>query len=292
MGRRMNPTATIVVPCYNSSRTLTAQLDRLLPQIAEAGAELVLVDNNSTDGTAELIEQIATRDDVTAVHATARQGASHARNVGVSVARSDRYLFCDADDVVGDNWVQTLIDSLHTHDVVTGSLDLTIVNAPEVAAARGAAATGPPEPATFYGLFTIAHGGNMGVTRAAWEDVGPLDESLVAIEDMEWSLRATVAGHTVAHAPEASVGYRYRTGARDLWHQGLRYGRNRPVVARMTYDSLGTRPARLAGIRSWVWLPCNAGKVRNRSGRAQLAWVAGNRIGNLIGSVRARFLVL
>ncbi len=288
----MNPSASIVVPCYNASTTLMAQLDRLLPQIADARAELVLVDNNSTDDTAELIDSIAQRHDVTAVRATARQGASHARNIGVSVARSDRLLFCDADDVVSDNWVRTLIDSLETHDVVTGSLDLTTINARDVSNTRGAPRTEPSEPATFYGLFPIAHGGNMAVTRHAWDEIGPLDESLVAIEDMEWSLRALVAGHTIAHAPNASVGYRYRTDTRDLWHQGLRYGQNRPVVARMAHETLGRRPPRLSGARSWVWLPCNAGKIASSGGRAQLAWVAGNRIGNLIGSVRARFLVL
>lgn len=288
----MTPSASIVIPCYNSADTLMAQLDRLLPQIADAHAELVLVDNNSTDDTAKLIERIAERHDVTAVHATARQGASHARNIGVSVAKSDRLLFCDADDIVGDNWVRSLVASLETHPVVTGSLDLTSINSPEISRSRGRAGVAAERPATFYGLFPIAHGGNMGVTRQAWDEIGPLDESLAAIEDMEWSLRATIAGHTVAHAPDASVGYRYRTEARELWHQGLRYGQNRPTVARMAYEQLGTRPSRLSGARSWAWLTWNVGKVRNRSGRAQLAWVAGNRIGNLIGSARARFLVL
>ncbi len=288
----MTPSASIVIPCYNSADTLMAQLDRLLPQIADARAELVLVDNNSTDDTAKLIERIAERHDVTAVHATARQGASHARNIGVSVAKSDRLLFCDADDIVGDNWVRSLVDSLETHDVVTGSLDPTSINSPQVSGSRGHAGATAERPATFYGLFPIAHGGNMGVTRRAWDEIGPLDETLAAIEDMEWSLRATIAGHTVAHAPDASVGYRYRTEARELWHQGLRYGQNRPAVARMAYEQLGTRPSRLSGARSWAWLTCNVGKVRSRSGRAQLAWVAGNRIGNLIGSARARFLVL
>ncbi|MDW3178159.1 MAG: glycosyltransferase [Acidimicrobiia bacterium] len=287
----MKPSASIVIPCYNSAGTLMAQLDQLLPQIAASQAELVLVDNNSTDGTARLIDQVAQREDVVAVQATARQGASHARNVGVSVARSDRLLFCDADDVVSERWVESLVDSLERHSVVTGPLDVTSVNASDVAKSR-AGSHAADRPASFYGLFPIAHGGNMAVTRRAWEEVGPLDESLDAIEDMEWSLRATVAGHTVAHAPRATVGYRYRTEAVELWRQGLRYGQHRPIVARMTYERLGIRPSRLSGIRSWAWLACNLGRARTSHGRAQLAWVAGNRIGNLVGSTRARFLVL
>jgi len=268
------------------------QLDQLLPQIADAGAELILVDNNSTDDTARLIQRIAGRRNVTAVRATAGQSVAYARNAGVCSARSDRLLFCDADDIVSDNWVRTLVDSLDTHNIVTGTLDPTALNSPDISTSRGTQRTPSGSLVSFYGLFPVAHGGNMAVTRKAWDDIGPLDESLSSIEDMEWSLRAMLCGHPIVHAPGATIGYRYRTQARDLWRQGFHYGRYRPVVAQMTYRQLGTRPRRLAGIRSWVWLACHLGGLRSAGGRAKLAWVAGNRFGNLVGSVRTRFLLL
>jgi len=284
----MTPTASIVIPCFNVVDTLPLQLEKLLPQIERLGAELILVDNNSTDGTSRLLEDVSKRPDITISNATNVQSAAHARNVGVAAARTDRMLFCDADDVVGEGWVGAMIAALDTADIVTGSLDISTLNAPALSTSRGDGQT----TASFYGLFPIAHGGNVACSRRAWNDVGPFDETLVAIEDMEWSLRATIAGHDIVHEPHAVVGYRYRTNPGELWRQGLRYGMNRPIVARMAFEALGRRPARWAGARSWAWLTCNIGRARTAAGRAQLAWVAGNRLGNLVGSINARFVVL
>lgn len=284
----MNPTVSIVIPCFNVVDTLPQQLDKLIPQIERVDAELILVDNNSTDGTSRLLLDISCRPGITISNASEFQSAAHARNIGVAAARTDRILFCDADDVVGDDWVAAMTTALDTADIVTGSLDVSTLNSPALSATRG----DDGENASFYGLFPIAHGGNMAFSRQAWTDVGPFDETLVAVEDIEWSLRATIAGHEIMQEPLASVGYRYRTSPGELWRQGLRYGKNRPIVARMAFEALGRRPARWAGARSWAWFTWNIGRVRTTSGRAQLAWVAGNRLGNLVGSINARFMVL
>lgn len=290
----MTPTASVIIPCYNAAGTLAEQLEHLLPQVRDAGAEIVLVDNNSSDDTPQVLNEYAMDPRVTAVRASARQGASHARNVGVEHARSNRLLFCDADDVVGDGWVRELLAALDDHTVVSGTLDSSCLNSDALSTSRQSKSTVSDRSVrtTFYGLFPTVHGGNMAVRRSAWDDIGPLDESLSAIEDIEWALRAQLAGHSIGHQPTASVGYRYRTSSLALWRQGLAYGRNRPKVARMAFEALGQRPPRLAGLRSWAWLACNLHICARPDERGLLAWVAGNRVGNLIGSVEARFMVL
>jgi glycosyltransferase involved in cell wall biosynthesis len=284
----MTPTASVVIPCFNAAETLSAQLAQLLPQVERNRAELILVDNNSTDATAHILAEVKNHPNVIVTSATTSQGASYARNTGASIARSDRFLFCDADDVVASDWLRVLSSSLDNHDVVTGSLETRALNSARLAESRGQS----DAPASFYGLFPIAHGGNMGVTRRAWDEIGPLDESLEAFEDMEWSLRARVAGHPIARETRAVVSYRYRSTARELWHQGFTYGVQRPLLARTTFEKLGIRPGRFTGARSWAWLTLHLGGVATTRGRARLAWVAGNRWGNLVGSARARFLVL
>lgn len=288
----MTPSATVVVPCFNVADTIAEQLERLVPQVREADAELILVDNNSSDRTPEVLAAAARDRHVRTASATQRQGASHARNIGVSHARADRLLFCDADDVVGEGWVRTLIDALDEHRIVTGSLDTTSLNTSTLARSRSSRTVDDSGPASFYGIFPVVHGGNMAVRREAWEAVGPLDESLDAIEDIEWALRACASGHSVAHVPEASVAYRYRIAPADLVRQGFRYGRHRPRVARLTFDVIGRRPARFAGLRSWAWLALHLHLIRRDEGRSRLAWVLGNRVGNLYGSLESRFLVL
>ena len=132
----------------------------------------------------------------------------------------------------------------------------------------------------------------MGVTRAAWEKIGPLDESLGSVEDMEWSLRAKAAGQPIVRVSDAVIHYRFRQGTLDLWKQGLLYGQYRPEIARRTRDTLGVRISPVAGLKSWVWLLLNSVRIVQPSVRPQLAWVAGNRLGHVLGSIKSRFVVL
>lgn len=282
------PTASIVMPCYNVAATLEEQLDRLLPQIDLTGAELVLIDNNSTDGTSAILSALSSRRNVTVGQATNGQSVAYARNAGVQLAQADHLLFCDADDLVSNAWVTTMSTALATNPIVTGSLDVRELNSEAQQSGRG----NTDGPATFYDLFPLAHGGNMGVTRQAWELIGPLDETLGSVEDMEWSMRAKASGHTIVRAQDAVIHYRYRQTAKDLWHQGFLYGQYRPEIARRVNDTLGIRVPRIAGARSWVWLLLNGPRIAQRSFRPQLAWVAGNRLGHLVGSIQARFMVL
>ena len=282
------PTASIVMPCYNVADTIEIQLDQLLPQIDLTGAELVLVDNNSTDETPQILDALAQRENVTVTTATDGQSVAYARNVGVTLANSDRFLFCDADDVVDDSWVHTMTQGLDTHKVVTGRLDAVELNSQTQQAGRGDVSL----PPTFYGLFPLAHGGNMGVTRDAWEAIGPLDESLGSVEDLEWSMRAMAVGQPIVRLSNAVIHYRYRERSIDLWRQGLVYGRYRPEIAKRVHGRLGLRVDRFVGARSWAWLAVNIFRIWQSDMRPQLAWVAGNRIGHVIGSVKSRFLVI
>lgn len=276
------------MPCFNVADTIEIQLDRLLPQIDLTGAELVLVDNNSTDATPKILDALASRENVTVATASDGQSVAYARNVGVTLANSDRFLFCDADDIVDDTWVQTMTQGLDDNEVVTGRLDAGELNSQTQQAGRGDVSL----PPTFYGLFPLAHGGNMGVTRSAWEAIGPLDESLGSVEDLEWSMRAMAVGHPIVRLSNAVIHYRYRERSIDLWRQGLIYGRYRPEIAKRVYGRLGLRVDRFVGARSWAWLAVNIFRIWQTDMRPQLAWVAGNRVGHVVGSVKSRFLVI
>ncbi len=279
---------SVVVPCFNVADTLQVQVDRLLPQIIEHGGELVLIDNNSTDGTANMLRDLSRSPHIIVDSATERQSVAHARNAGVERASGDLLLFCDADDIVDDSWVEEMVTALEDHPVVTGHLETHSLNGNHQQQARGTSSG----PATFYGIFLLAHGGNMGVRRSAWCEIGPLDETLASVEDMEWSMRAHLAGYNVAKAASAIIHYRYRSTPKALWSQGFAYGTFRPEVARRVHQHLGYRVGRLAGAKSWVWLFVHPLSWLSPNGRAQLAWVAGNRLGHLRGSLRSRFILL
>lgn len=280
-----------MIPARDVAATLPEQLDALLEQHWDGEWEVVVVDNRSTDGTAHIARDYASRcPRVRVVDATERDGLCYSRATGVEAARGDAVAICDGDDVVAPGWVAAMGDALRRHPVVTGPLEIDRLNPPWLAASRGrpSRTTGP----TWYGRFPLVSGGNVGFRREVWRDVGGFDEHFLGAEDAEFSLRLSRRGIPVHFAPDALVHYRYRDSARILWRQGLQYGRGRPRVRRRMRElGLATPPA-LAGWRSWVWLVVHLPDLRRRAGRARWVWVAGNRVGHVVGSVQARTLFL
>ena len=94
---------SVVIPARNAARTLDAQLQALAAQRFPAEWEVLVSDNGSTDATRAVAVEWAGRIPLLRViDASARPGASAARNLGAAAAHGELLLFCDADDVVAD----------------------------------------------------------------------------------------------------------------------------------------------------------------------------------------------
>ncbi|NIR36334.1 MAG: glycosyltransferase [Actinobacteria bacterium] len=283
---------SVIVPCHNEESTLPPQLDALEAQVWDGDWEVVVVDNGSTDRTAEVVgERMASWSRLRLVTADAGRGLSFARNAGVAASHGRMLLFCDGDDVVADGWVEGLARALVDHELVTGRLELERLNPDWLALSRGASAAAPGPP-RFAGTFAYASGGNQGMTRALFDRVGGFTEGIAGAEDMEFSLRCLGLGVEVHDTADAVVHYRYRTRAGDLFRQGRTYGACRPLIARRMKDAGMVRPPRFQGWRSWLWLVIRLPTLVTAHGRANWAWVAGNRFGHVLGSIRHRTLML
>lgn len=282
---------SVVIPARNATATLGAALEALLTQEWDGAWEIVVVDNASTDGTAELVGEFSGRDPrVRLVAAPDARGPAAVRNAGVAAAAGDAVAMCDADDLVGPDWVAGMGSSLRCHDVVTGPVDVRSLNPAWLVATRGVPSS--TEPSTFHRVFPIVPAGNCGIRRAAWDAAGGFDQTMITNEDIDLSLRLWIAGRSIHFAPEAVIHYRYRSEAPVLYRQGLAYGSYRAVVARRLRDTGRARAPRFAGWRSWVTLIAWAPRLVTRNGRAAWCWVAGNRFGQLRGSLRNRVLYL
>lgn len=102
------PVISIVLCTYNNADSLGITLNQITQQAVtdSASIELIVVDNNSTDNTAELVQQIQSQAAITLRYIfEAQQGLSHARNTGVEQALGDYILFTDDDAEVPSNWV-------------------------------------------------------------------------------------------------------------------------------------------------------------------------------------------
>lgn len=105
---------TIAIPTYNGASRLPALLDRLRSQTQPEGKqwEVVVVDNNSTDATAEVVRQYQDHwpEGVSLRYCfESEQGLAYARQKAIDVARAELVGFLDDDNLPAADWVAEAI---------------------------------------------------------------------------------------------------------------------------------------------------------------------------------------
>ena len=92
----MQPKVSIIIPCYNSARTLPDALSSVLAQTYR-NIEVIVVDDGSTDATRAVLEPYIASGSVTCLQ-QGNKGCGAARNAGVARASGELVAFLDADD--------------------------------------------------------------------------------------------------------------------------------------------------------------------------------------------------
>ncbi|CAI6082817.1 glycosyltransferase [Cohnella sp. JJ-181] len=103
----MKPAVSIIVPVYNVASYLPRCLDSLIGQTL-SDIEIILVDDGSTDRSAEILSRYAGMDGRIKVIRQANQGQGGARNAGLDVAAGTYVGFVDADDWAEPGMFETL----------------------------------------------------------------------------------------------------------------------------------------------------------------------------------------
>ncbi|WP_066425607.1 hormogonium polysaccharide biosynthesis glycosyltransferase HpsE [Anabaena sp. 4-3] len=106
---------TVVIPTYNGANRLPELLERLQNQIKTENIawEIIVVDNNSTDNTAQVVQQYQEKWQLPYAlkyHFEAKQGAAYARKKGVEVASGKLIGFLDDDNYPVTTWVAAAYD--------------------------------------------------------------------------------------------------------------------------------------------------------------------------------------
>lgn len=200
---------SVVIPTYDRIGTLRHVVPSLLRQtLPQDRYEIVVADSNSTDGTAELLAEIA-RDHPNVRHLPAEYGGrAAARNAGISAARGEVVLFTDADIVATEDLLERHLAHHRERKkiaVVGKELQVPSIEAyehlrdhPEERA--------PLHPDTRKRLSWLYFmTGNASVRKADLDRVGRFDEAFTGYghEDLELGYRLESAGITIVYEPEA-----------------------------------------------------------------------------------------
>ncbi len=106
---------SIIVPVYNVKEYIAKCLDSLLEQTYEE-LEILCIDDGSTDGSGEILDIYAQKDDRIKVYHQSNQGVSSARNMGLKISRGEYFGFVDPDDYVDKSMYQELFTAMEKWD--------------------------------------------------------------------------------------------------------------------------------------------------------------------------------
>ena len=214
-------TISFIICTYNRAKYIYECLSRLAKNTSKEGWEIVLVNNNSTDHTADECERFVKDYKPTNYHyfVETQQGLSYARNRGVAEAKGEWLVFLDDDAMVSEDYIANLQEHLKQH--------------PEAGAFGGAIAPFfegetpnwlNPWSMSFVSAIDLGSqvklfpsksypiGANMGISRATVEKVGMFNttlgrtgNNLMGGEEKDIFNRIRQAGIPIYYFPDIKV---------------------------------------------------------------------------------------
>jgi len=194
---------SIIIPVYNNPDGIKKLLDSVLNQSIKRDLyEVIVVDNNSTDRTRDVIRrypvELKVERDI--------QSSYAARNRGLKEAKGDFIAFIDSDCIPTETWLESGIEPLYNNkaDMVAGGIEFLPNQLEDRSLAQ-----------LYDSLFNIqmqeAKKGKKAPTAnlfCKWDvidKVGLFSTQAISGEDIEWTKRATEAGFNLVYQPESLV---------------------------------------------------------------------------------------
>ena len=225
----MSPIISVVLPAYNRADSIQAAAESVLRQTWQ-DFELLIVDDCSTDGTAETIKRL-TDPRVHCLSTPHNMGPSGARNVGIKAAQGKWVAFQDSDD----EWLPEKLTLQMARLETRGNVDvgvycgMVIVGSPEGGTTFRTAARYSPDPKleSVEGDITQTLLGNSLIStqtlmarRDVLQELGGFDEALPALVDWECVIRLSLKGSfAFVDSPLVLQNFSTNSLTKDRWRR-------------------------------------------------------------------------
>lgn len=256
-----SPVLSVIIPVYNDPNGLRQTLSSLVDQCNSPEFEIIVVDNDSTDETPQVIEEFEREysDIVCGCEETAVQSSYAARNTGIENASSEIFVFIDADITVRDTWLSDISEKFQgsSVDYLGCEVEMYITEDQDSIWAQYDASMGLPvehylETKQFAPTCALA------VRREVVEDVGHFNKSLTSGGDKEFGRRVDRAGYRMDYDDQLVVRHPVRTTMGEHVEKAKRIGVGQyQLWRRFDFAPHPFYPTR--------FLPPNPSRITNRS---------------------------
>jgi len=110
-----NPLVSVVIPAWNEENNIYRTLSSLASTTTTKDVEIIVINNNSTDGTQQVLDRLGVRSFLQPV-----QGTPHARQLGLEKARGHYHLCADSDTFYPPKWIDLMVEPMLTDSSITG----------------------------------------------------------------------------------------------------------------------------------------------------------------------------
>ncbi len=202
------PRFSVVIPAYNAERTIAETIGSVLAQ-TEADLELIVIDDESSDSTPELVARLAEVDPRVRLRRQANTGTAGARNAGIAHARAEYISFLDNDDLWMPLYLERMGAALdaepeagfaYCNAYALDDESLRIRHRTEFESRL------PPRPAASWEEIVAALAranfvmSSATVRRAAVDEVGGFRTDVLGVDDYDLWLRILLSGRTAVAA--------------------------------------------------------------------------------------------
>lgn len=174
---------SVIIPSYNRSATLMRAIESVFAQDYPI-AEIIVVDDHSTDGTRALLESLDDR--VTWFVNETNMGSQHSRNRGVAASTGEFVAFLDSDDIWRADKIRLQIEA------VGARAEACVTCGYRQFGAEGDRSFVPPAEIRLETAFVhniIGPTSNILVSRSIIDAVGPFDAAMPSCQDWEFFVR-------------------------------------------------------------------------------------------------------